>query len=423
MSSRRYIVGIGLLLLVTIGYMDRVNWAVAGSHLIAEFDLTKGEFGLLTSVFSWAYLAMLIPVGLIADRWGARLLLPISVIIWSVGVGLTGAAVGLGMLVAARLLLGAGESPMYPVGNSVISEWAPRQERARFTGLLNSGALFGPAIGAVVAAYLIVAFGWRASFLILGVVGIVFSIVWMLIYNTPEKARWLDSTEREYIIRERVDPESAKQMYSAAPLTIPQLLRKRTMWSLLISHGCAAYTNYLFLSFMPLYLQEERGFNGFGSGGVTGIVYLIAALGSLGVAYISDRIVPADELHSGGRRNLVVVTMLLGLPLFVLPFIGNIVVIIIVIAWVLIMITSAMTLNFALAGDLIQGNSARGRVFALVSVGGNVFGLIAPIATGYLVDFTGSYAIPFVLAGLLLGVGGVLTWMFSRNSLAERVAA
>lgn len=419
-GNRRYIIGVGLLLLVTLGYMDRINWSIAGSHIIEEFGLTTGQYGILTSVFSWAYLALMIPVGLMADRWGPRLLLPISIIVWSVGAGMTGAATGLMALVVARLLLGAGESPMYPVGNSVISEWAPRQERARFTGLLNAGALFGPAIGAVVAAYLIATLSWHASFFVLGGIGVIFGVIWLLVYNTPEKARWLKPAEREYILRERVDPQVAAQGYSTKPLTLPILLRSRTMWSLLISHGCAAYTNYLFLSFMPLYLEKERGLEGLGSGWVTGITYAVAAVGSILVAYIGDRLVPVDKLHSGGRRKLVVGAMIAALPLLVLPFVDNVVAIVVLIAWVLIMITSAMTLNFALAGDLIQGNPAKGRVFALVQVGGNVFGLLAPIVTGFLVDGTGSYTIPFILAGLLLAVGASLTAAFSRGSLAAK---
>ncbi|MDR6868140.1 ACS family glucarate transporter-like MFS transporter [Microbacterium resistens] len=419
-GSRRYIIGIGLLLLVTLGYMDRINWSIAGSHIIEEFGLTTGQYGILTSVFSWAYLALMIPVGLMADRWGARLLLPISIIVWSIGAGMTGAATGLAALVIARLLLGAGESPMYPVGNSVISEWAPRQERARFTGLLNAGALFGPAIGAVVAAYLIATLSWHASFFILGGIGIVFGVIWMLVYNTPAKAAWLKPAERDFIIRERVDPQVAAQGYSSKPLTLPVLLRTGTMWSLLIAHGCAAYTNYLFLSFMPLYLEKERGLEGLGSGWVTGITYAVAAVGSIVVAYVSDRLVPTDKLHSGGRRKLVVTAMVAALPLLVLPFVDNVVAIVVLIAWVLIMITSAMTLNFALAGDLIQGNPSKGRVFALVQVGGNVFGLLAPIVTGFLVDGTGSYTIPFILAGLLLAVGATLTARFSRGSLAAK---
>ncbi|MEV4666371.1 MFS transporter [Microbacterium sp. LWO12-1.2] len=419
-GGRRYIIGIGLMLLVTLGYMDRINWSIAGSHIIEEFGLTTGQYGILTSVFSWAYLALMIPVGLMADRWGARLLLPISIIVWSIGAGMTGAATGLTALVVARLLLGAGEAPMYPVGNSVISEWAPRQERARFTGLLNAGALFGPAIGAVVAAYLIASLSWHASFFILGGVGIVFGLIWLLVYNTPEKTKWLRPAEREYILRERVDPQVAAQGYSTTPLTLPVLLRTRTMWSLLIAHGCAAYTNYLFLSFMPLYLEKERGLEGLGSGWVTGITYAVAAVGSIILAYLADRLVPADKLHSGGRRKLVTAAMVAALPLLVLPFVDNVVAIVILIAWVLIMITSAMTLNFALAGDLIQGNPSKGRVFALVQVGGNTFGLLAPIVTGFLVDGTGSYTIPFILAGLLLAVGATLTAKFSRGSLASK---
>jgi MFS family permease len=419
-GRRRYIIAGGLMLLVTLGYMDRINMSTAGAQIIAQFGLTTGDYGLLTSVFNWAYLALLIPVGLMADKWGARWVLPISVIIWSIGSGFTGLSIGIGALVAARLMLGAGESTIYPVGNATIQEWAPRQERARFAGMLNAGALVGPAVGAILSAYLIASLGWRSSFVILGVFGAIVGIAWFLVYKKPEEAKWLSASEREFILRERVDPIQDAQTVKQARLTLPQLLAKPTMWGLLLAHGCAAFTNYLFLSFLPLYLETERHLGTLFSGWVTGGIYAFAAVGSIAVAYFSDRIIPPSKLKSGGRRKLVVIVLLLGLPLLALPWVTNVPALVILISYVLVMITSAMTLNYALAGDLIQGNSAKGRVFSLVTIGGNVFGLLAPIVTGFLVQATGSYTGPFILAGTLLGVGAIITATLSKRTLTAQ---
>ncbi|MGC4935574.1 MFS transporter [Gordonia sp. DT30] len=419
-DNRRFIIAFGLLLIITLGYIDRVNMSVAAPHIIDQFDLSTGQFGLITSVFNWAYIVFLVPVGMMADRWGARLILPISIIVWSLGAGLTGGALGLTMLVIARLLLGAGESSVYPVGNLVVREWAPSKERGIFTGMLNAGALVGPAVGAVIAAYLIAAWGWRASFFILGAAGILVGIVWSIVYTTPEKSRWLTNTERQFILENRDSPITPD---GAAKLSVVALLRMRTIWGLMITQGCAVYTNYLFLSFLPLYLTTEKGLKDVGSGWVTGITYGIAAVGSVGIAYISDRAVKNTDVLSGSRRKIVSLTLLLGLPLLALPWVGNFALVVILISWILLVITAAITLNFALAGDLTTDKSSGGRVFALVTFGGNLFGLLAPIITGYLVDWTSGYTAPFLVAGVLLLIGSFTSRYLSNRPLQRSEVA
>ncbi len=418
-GKRRYIIAIGLLAIACLGYMDRVNFSVAAPYLIKEFSLSTGEFGVVTSIFNWIYVALLIPFGMIADRRGARLVLPLSIVVWSIGSGMTGAAFGLGALIIARLVLGAGESPIYPVGNVVVREWAPVKERGVFAGTLNAGSLVGPAIGAVATAYLVVALGWRGSFFVLGGLGVVLGLVWFAIYNAPEKTKWLSDGERTMILAHR--ESSTAPTSSTARMSVAKLLRIKTVWGLMITQGCAVYTNYLFLSFLPLYLVTERGLKVLSSGWVTGGTYGIAAVGSVTVAIFSDKVLKNAEVVHGGRRKSVAVALLVTLPLFALPWITNIVLIIALVSWVLIMVTAAISLNFALASDLIVDRSSSGRVFALVTIGGNIFGLLAPIVTGYLVDWTGNYTVPFVVAALLLLVGAVVTWTMSRRPLQPKV--
>ncbi|HET6504902.1 MAG TPA: MFS transporter [Amycolatopsis sp.] len=414
-GRRRYLIALVLGLVACLGYMDRVNFSVAGSQIIKAFGLSTGEYGLATSIFNWAYVLVLIPVGIIADRRGARLVLALSIVAWSVGALMTGTAVGMSTLIIARLLLGGGESTVFPVGNIVVREWAPARERGIFTGTLNAGTVVGPAIGAVVAAYLVVALGWRGSFFVEGAVGILVGVLWYLVYNTPEKTKWLRAGEREMILSER-ESSTGKQP-SAAPMSIGRLLRTRTVWGLMITQGCAVYTSYLFLSFLPLYLVTERGLKILSSGWVTGVTYGIAALGSVVAARMSDRALKRSDVLKGGRRKSVATVLLLTLPLLTLPLITNTYLVIALISWVLIMDTAAITLNWALTSDLIVDKASSGRAFALTGVGGNLFGLLAPIVTGYLVDWTGSYSVPFMVAAGLLVVGAVATWTMSKRAM------
>jgi ACS family glucarate transporter-like MFS transporter len=410
-GRRRYLIAVALCLISCLGYMDRVNFSVAGSHVITEFNLTTGDFGLATSVFNWAYLLLLVPVGILADRLNSRVMLATAVIIWSLGAGLTGLATGIGTLIVARLVLGAGESPNFPVGNLVVREWAPAKERGAFTGALNAGTVIGPAIGAVVAAYLVVSVGWRGSFLVLGGVGLVVGVVWVAIYRRPEHTAWLSAAERNLILKTRgtVGVEAAP-----SPMGIGRLLRTRAMWGLMLTQGTAVYTSYLFLSFLPLYLQSERGLAILKSGWVTGLIYAIAAVGSIAAAIVSDRLLRATDIARGGRRKAVAAVLLAALPLLALPWVTNIATLIALVSWVLILDTAAITLNWALASDLITDRASSARAFSLVALGGNVFGLLAPIVTGYLVDWTGDYTVPFIVAAVLL-LGGAAATLFLSN--------
>jgi ACS family glucarate transporter-like MFS transporter len=413
-GRRRYTIAVALGLIACLGYMDRVNFSIAASHIIEEFGLTTGDFGLATSVFSWAYLLCLIPIGIMADKRSSRFMLAIAIIVWSVGAGLTGLATGVGTLIVARLILGAGESPNFPVGNLVVREWAPAKERGAFTGALNAGTVVGPAIGAVVAAYLIVSVGWRGSFLILGGVGIIVGLIWFAVYRRPEQAKWLSSSEREYILANRGTAATAE---AVKPMGIRKLLRTRAIWGLMLTQGTAVYTSYLFLSFLPLYLQSERGLAILSSGWVTGLIYAIAAVGSIAVAIFSDRLLRKTDVSRGGRRKVVAVILLLALPLVALPWVTDITMIIVLVSWVILLDTAAITLNWALASDLITDKASSARAFALVAVGGNLFGLLAPIVTGYLVDWTGSYTAPFIVAAVLLLVGAASTLFLANRPM------
>jgi ACS family glucarate transporter-like MFS transporter len=314
--------------------------------------------------------------------------------------------------------MGIGESPINPAGNLVVREWAPASERGFFAGMLNSGALVGPAVGSVVAAYLIDSLGWRASFFTLGGFGILVGVVWYAIYAAPEKAKWLGEEEKSFILANReinpeVDGKTAKSM------TVVSLLKTRTMWGLIITQGCAVYTNYLFLSFLPLYLVDIRGLKDIGAGWATGVTYGLAAVGSLVIVAISDRWVgnhKSDQAIKARRASLIVV-MLLALLLLVLPLVSNTAMIIALISWVLAFAFAAISLNWALASDLVIDKGSVGRLFALITVGGNVLGLVAPIVTGYLIDWTGSYSLPFVIAGVLLLIGAAASALLSRDPL------
>ena len=415
---RRYYVAVMLLLMVMLGYIDRVNMSIAGPSVAKSLGLSPGTLGILFSAFFWSYTLMLVPVGWISDRFGTRIVIPLAIVVWSVGALATGLTNRFATMIGARLVLGIGEAPVYPTGNLVVREWAPLKERGMFTGMLNAGALIGPAIGAVVAAYLVSAIGWRESFYILGGFGLVLAVIWAFTIRRPERVGWLNPQEREYIVENRnLTSAPGETPADTVPMSLPSLLRQPSMWGLLLTQGCAVYTQYLFLTWLPTYMVSVRNEQLLSAGWLTGAIYAAAAVFSILIARGSDWFVTRRQGSGGERRIVVIVLMLLSAALVIVPFVQNLTVVLFLFAWTLTMITTAITLNIALTSDLIVDESSGGLAFGLLILGGNAFGLSAPIITGFLVGSTGSFNIPFLFAVFLILVGALLSWLLVNRPL------
>jgi len=141
---------------------------------------------------------------------------------------------------------------------------------------------------------------------------------------------------------------------------------------------------------------------------------------SVVIARLSDWYVSRERASGGERRTVVILMLLLAAALILVPFIQNLAVVLVLFSWTLTMATTAITLNIALTADLIVDEASGGLAFALLILGGNAFGLVAPIATGFLVGSTGSFTVPFVLAVVLLVTGAVLTWTLVTRSLQPK---
>src|ERR1700761_276296 len=179
MTRRRYWVYFLLFLFNVICYLDRINMSVAGKPIAAEFGLSPIQLGFLFSSFLWAYVVMMLPSGRLVDSLGAHRLAAIGAAFWSIAQMLTGATTGFVSMLIARLGLGAGEAPTFPVSYRAVRDWAPSSERGRAVGLIQAGTLFGPAFSAPIVAWLITALSWRWSFYITGAVGLVWVGIWM----------------------------------------------------------------------------------------------------------------------------------------------------------------------------------------------------------------------------------------------------
>ncbi|MEX3937019.1 MFS transporter [Paraburkholderia phymatum] len=423
MSYRRGWIALFLFCLSMINYMDRIALSIAAKPIATEFHLTSVGMGYLFSSFIWTYTLFLLPMGFLVDRFGTKRMAGIGIFVWSAATALTGAATSFVSLLAARLVMGAGESVSNPVGGKVIRQWIPAHERGVVTSMFNSGSYAGPAVCSIMLGSLVALFGWRVSFLVAGAIGFVWLAAWLVFFNTPEKARWLSEQEREKILLER-DSKPAKadeNVKSASGLL--GLLRTPTLWGLAITQGCNVYTQYLFLTWLPSYLQTTRHLSISHTGAFAAVPYAASVVLCILAGRLSDRYVKGSGVGAGRRRNAVALAMLTGATILAVPFTTNLAILLLIFSITLAGIASTTSLNFALLNDLLPSSRDVAKAMAFVVVGGNVFGTIAPIATGYVISITGSYDWAFGVAGLLLIAGATVILTMTRSPMVRRLDA
>ncbi len=405
-----------LFLFNVICYLDRINMSVAGRSIAGEFALSPVALGYLFSSFLWAYVVMMLPGGRLVDSLGPHRLAAIGAAFWSVSQMLSGAATGFATLLLTRLGLGAGEAPTFPVSYRSVRDWAPYTERGVAVGCIQAGTLLGPALSAPLVAWLISATSWRWSFVITGLIGLVWVGVWWAFVSTPEKTSWIPEPERQRILAER---HGTEPMADHGGVGYRGLLRSPSMWGLAISQGCAVYSVYLYLSWLPDYLQTARGLSIMKSGAFTSVPFFVGAAVIIITNWIGDKILTPQTMRDGGRRIVVVTCLTLCALGMAIPYVDSLTLVIVLTIFPISFGGTASATNAALANDLLRSREDSGRAFAFMVLGGNVFGLLAPIVTGYIVQATGSFSSAFVLAGALSLLGAVVSFTMTRHTLGE----
>jgi ACS family glucarate transporter-like MFS transporter len=415
MTHRRYWVFFLLFLFNVICYLDRINMSVAGRSIAGEFALSPVALGYLFSSFLWAYVVMMLPGGRLVDSLGAHRVAVIGATFWSVSQMLSGAATGFVTLLLARLGLGAGEAPTFPVSYRGVRDWAPFTERGLAVGCIQAGTLLGPALSAPLVAWLIEATSWRWSFVVTGLVGLVWAGAWYSLVSTPEQTSWIPEPERRRILAERHGIEPMAH----GGVGYRGLLRSPSMWGLAISQGCGVYSVYLYLSWLPDYLQTARGLSIMKSGAFTSVPFFVGAAVIVVTNWIGDKMLTPRTMRDGARRIVVVTCLALCALGMAIPFVDSLTLVIILTIFPISFGGTATATNAALCNDLLRSQADSGRAFAFMVLGGNVFGLLAPIVTGHIVQATGSFSSAFVLAGAISLVGAVVSFTLTRHTLGE----
>ena len=384
---------------VIIAYIDRTNLAIAlaSPGFRQFFALSDTGRGVLNSVFFWSYTAMQIPVGFLVDRLGVKRPLTFSFIAWCLIAATTATAGAFWELVALRLMLGVAEAALFPAGLAWLAKHVEEQQRGLAAGIFVSGSKWGPAIASPLATWLILGYGWRSMFFLLGVGGLVWVIPWMLLAGADRPRK----------------QETGRSPNRAEPFGA--LFRTRAMWATVIGTFCYNYFLFFSLTWLPAYLVESRNltlssmsiYTMFSFAG-TGTVAILAGAAA-------DWMIRRGSSALNVRRWFTIAGLLAASTEVFGAMSASTNVAVFFAIFSMTGLGLATANYWAITQTLLPG-VAPGRVAGIQNTALNLAGIVAPIITGWLKQITGTYTAPMQTIWVVLIIGVAAYAFLARES-------
>jgi len=410
----RHLILFVLCLMYFIAYIDRVNISVAGPTIRKELELTPTELGLIFSAFAYPYAAMQIAGGWMSDRFGPRLVLAMLSLVWATATILTGVSWSVASLVVFRILVGIGEGGAFPTATRAFACWLPVRERGFAQGITHSFARLGGAVTPPIVLAIVARYGWREAFYVLGAVSLAWTAVWVASFrDTPDEHPWVSGSELAAI---SADCESTRAARGPTPWR--KILSR--MWLVTVVDFCYGWSLWVFLTWLPSYLSDARGFKLDRIALMTTLPLLGGVVGDTLGGVISDTIFRLTGRLPLARRTLLVVG-LGGAFAFILPAIatGSALgaVYLLAAAFFFLELTNAVlwTLPLDIAGQYA------GTAGGIMNTGFGVAGMISPVVFGVLIERTGHYELPFFISAGLLLVGALCSMGIDPTLKVEAV--
>ena len=399
---------------VLVNYFDRVNVSVAHDALQQDFGLSNFGFGIVAGAYSWTYAALQLPMGVLLDRFGVRVIGRISALLWSIASFAAAAALGIRTFVASRLLLGIGEAPTFPANAKAVGYWFPRDERSLATAVFDAAAKFASAIGVPLLGVTLLRFGWRLSFALTGLISFLYFVAFYIIYRDPKDDRGLSPEEHEYITAHGAQPET--HSHSPRGVSLAYLLSQRKVIGLTMGFGAYNYCFYLFLTWLPAYFSAALHADLLHSVLYTSVPWLFATLMDLLVGgWLVDELVRRGYKESLVRQSILIGGTFLGLAIAGAMFAHTAAAAVFWISVSLGGLSAAAPVGWSIP-SLIAPRDSVGRIGGILNFGNQVAAIIAPIATGYFAGPSNSFPRAFGAAAVIL-LAGIAGYVFLLGAI------
>ncbi|MBV8524638.1 MAG: MFS transporter [Acetobacteraceae bacterium] len=397
-----------------INYIDRVTLSIGNPLIRQDLGLTIADMGVLLSAFLWAYAFSQLPVGALIDRFGPHKLLSLGLALWSVAQAACGIVVTFGQFIVARVALGIGEAPQFPTGARVVRDWFNVRERGGATGIFNSASTLGSAIAAPLLTGLMLTFGWRWMFIIMGGAGLVVALIWFLLYRDPAE---MGLTEEEHQVLTEGDTTGGEKRVTLQQWG--QLFRFRTTWGMILGYFGTIYITWLFNSWLPAYLELERHMTILHSGLASAVPATCGIVGAVSGGFTVDYLVRRGVSPINSRKYQFSAS-LLGMAIFTIlaAYAPNAALAIAFISAAIFLGYVSSSTAWAMASVAAPANCTAS-IGSMQNFGGYIGGALAPTVTGFIVQATGSF-VPALLLGAGIGVASAACYFFIiRDPITE----
>lgn len=404
---KRWSILILLALGAVIAFASRTNipQAQLDKSFINQFHLSKTDLGVVNSAFFWSYMFLQIPMGWIVDRYGTKIPYAISFVFWCVGSAATGLVNGIGGLIGTQLAVGAGEAVMMPASYRWIRNNFAERQNGLAVGIFMIGTKVGPAIGPLIAGYLLVAYGWKSMFVVIGLGGLLWLVPWMLLVKNDKP--------------EVSAQAKAKQYKSAIPMSA--ILASPLVWGTIIINFCYNYFVFYDMKWMPDYLKNNHHLSFQMERLITFASFMGISIVALAAGWVADIMIGRGMDKVFVRKAFVIAGFMLASTEILGALTTSVHTSLI---WTVVSLSG---LGFATANHLalcrltLIPKPAVGLVTGVQMVSTSLAGIAAPIVSGWLLQTTGSYRAPMQVIFFFLIIGALTTLFLLREKWAPRL--
>lgn len=411
----RFVLVISTFLLTVLLYIDRACISAAKGDISSDLGFRMTEFGWIMAVFTLGYALFQTPAGRLADTRGARGVIAGIITIWSFLTAITGFAWNYTSMLVIRFLFGAGEAGAFPALSKVVYNWFPISERGTIQGINFSGSRIGAAFAMPLVAWMLSQIGWRITFVVFGVFGILYGALWFLIFREkPEHGRFIGSDELEYIKKNRQQSESGDKK----ALPFGKILKSATMWKAMVQYICSNFTFYFSLTWMYPYIQERFQLGQVEAGFYTSIPLVAGAVGNWLAGVLVDAIYRNGKWKLSRRLPAIIGFALSAIGMIMETKVSSPV---LSVAYMSLAVFGAdMTLSPSWAFCIDIGKENAGAVSGTMNMAGNLGAFVTIIAFPYLFQWTNQYE-PFFFICAGLSLIAILMWstMNPENQLIK----
>ena len=408
----RWVICALLFLGVTKNYMDRQLLGVLKTTLQHDLGWNEIDYGNLVFAFQAAYAVGLLVVGRLIDRIGTRLGYAFAMIFWSLASA--GHAIGSSLLsfTIARSALGFGESGVFPASIKTVAEWFPKKERALATGIFNGGTSVGAILTPLFVPWITIHLGWRWAFIITGSLGFAWVFLWLLLYQKPAEHPMCSKSELDYIRSDPAQPEGKTGWL--------ELLPHRQTWAFVVGKFLTDPVWWFYLFWVPDFLQRRHGLRLGEIGLPILVIYALSDVGSIAGGWLSSSLIRRGVSVNTSRKTAMLLCAVSVIPIVFAYRVSGMWA-----ATLLIGLAAAghqgFSANlFTLSSDLFPSRAV-GSVVGIGGMAGAVGGMVIAKIVGYVLQWTGSYMVPFLIAGSAYVVALLLIHMLSPKLVPVRL--